>query len=190
MFCRLFYITLLRDPVARYLSEWKHHRVGNHWKDARLYCNGKYVDFFDVHPCFNERTWVDVTFTEFMDCKDNLATNRQTRMLANLTKSSCYDRRALDPRNRTNLILKSALENVEHMAFVGLTEFQDETRKLFEHTFHLKFSKPFRSLIDDEGDELITAQQYSRMMKFIEADVHLYQYAKQLFLERVKRIPS
>lgn len=187
---RYFYITLLRDPVSRYLSEWKHQRLGNHWKDAKLYCNGKYLDFFDVRPCFNERTWEGVTFTEFMDCQDNLATNRQTRMLADLRLSHCYDRRVLKPRERTPLILKSATQNVQHMAFFGLTEYQEETRKLFEHTFKLKFKKPFKTLLDDEADEIVTDKQYSRMMKYIEADVHLYQYAKQLFLERVKRIPS
>lgn len=187
---RFFYITLLRDPVARYLSEWKHHRVGNHWKDTKLYCNGKNVNFFDVRPCFNERTWEEVTLDEFMDCQDNLATNRQTRMLADLRESNCYDRRVVKPRERTNLILKSAKENIEHMAFYGLTEYQEETRKLFEYTFNLKFRKSFLTLNDEESDELVTSQQYSRIMKYIEADVHLYQYAKQIFLERVRRIPS
>ena len=189
-YCRLFYITLLRDPVARYLSEWKHHRVGNHWKDAKLYCNGKNVNFFDVRPCFNEKTWEEVTLDEFMDCQDNLATNRQTRMLADLRKNHCYDRRAVKPRERTNLILQSAKENIEHMAFYGLTEYQEETRKLFEYTFNLKFRKSFQTLNDEESDELVTPQQYSQIMKYIEADVHLYQYAKQIFLERARRIPS
>ena len=176
--------------MARYLSEWKHHRVGNHWKDAKLYCNGKNVNFFDVRPCFNERTWEEVTLDEFMDCQDNLANNRQTRMLADLRESHCYDRRAVKPRERTNLILQSAKANVEHMAFYGLTEYQEETRKLFEYTFNLKFSRPFKTLNDDDDDELVTPQQYSQFMKYIEADVHLYQYAKQIFLERVRRIPS
>lgn len=45
-------------------------------------------------------------------------------------------------------------------------------------------------MLDDESDEIVTEKQYSRMMEYIEADVHLYQYAKQLFLERVKRISS
>lgn len=187
---RYFYVTLLRDPVSRYLSEWKHHRLGNHWKDAKLFCNGRNVHFFDVRPCFNEYTWEGVSFTEFLDCRDNLATNRQTRMLADLRLSKCYDSRALKPPERTKLILKHAIANVEHMAFFGLTEYQEETRKLFEHTFKLKFRRPFKTLLDDESDEIVTEKLYSRMMKYIEADVHLYQYAKQLFLERVKRISS
>lgn len=187
---RYFYITLLRDPVSRYLSEWKHQRLGYHWKDSRLYCSGKYVDFFDLRPCFNEPTWEGVTFDEFMDCQDNLATNRQTRMLADLRLSKCYDRRALKPRDRTPLILQSAIKNLEHMAFFGLTEYQEETRNLFENTFKLKFKKKFKTLLDDETEEVVTEKQYARMMQYIEADIHLYQYAQQLFLERVKRIPS
>ena len=95
----------------------------------------------------------------------------------------------MKPPERTKAILESAVDNVQHMAFFGLTEYQEETRKLFEHTFKLQFKRPFKTLLDDEGDEVISARQYVHMMKYIEADVHLYQYAKQLFLERVKRIP-
>ena len=111
-------------------------------------------------------------------------------MLANLTKSHCYDRRALKPAERTKAILESALENIEHMAFFGLTEYQEETRKLFQHTFNLQFRSHFKTLLDDEGDEVISEKEYARMMQFVEADVHLYQYAKQLFLERVRRIQA
>lgn len=34
--------------------------------------------------CYEAETWENVTLDEFMACKSNLATNRQTRMLAGL----------------------------------------------------------------------------------------------------------
>lgn len=41
-FCfRYFYITFLRDPVHRYLSEFRHVRRGATWKTARLLCQGR-----------------------------------------------------------------------------------------------------------------------------------------------------
>jgi len=37
---RYVYITFLRDPVNRYLSEFKHVQRGATWSTARLKCNG------------------------------------------------------------------------------------------------------------------------------------------------------
>ena len=40
--CRNFYyITMLRDPVSRYLSEWKHVQRGATWKTALHMCDGR-----------------------------------------------------------------------------------------------------------------------------------------------------
>ena len=38
---RYFYITFLRDPVRRYLSEFKHVQRGATWKKSEHKCNGK-----------------------------------------------------------------------------------------------------------------------------------------------------
>lgn len=38
---RYFYITLLREPVARYLSEFRHVQRGATWKGSRHYCKGR-----------------------------------------------------------------------------------------------------------------------------------------------------
>lgn len=178
---RYLYITLLRDPVARFLSEWQHLRSGSHWKDGKLRCAQQEVSLFDLRPCFNELTWEGVTFVEFMDCQDNLARNRQTRMMADLTKSQCYDRRKIKPDVRSRLQLTSALENIANIEFFGLTEYQKETKELFEKTFHVEFQKEFELQSDKEWDEMISEDEFIQMMKYIELDVQLYLYAKSLF---------
>ena len=38
---RYFYIALLREPVQRYLSEWKHVRRGATWSTSRHWCGGR-----------------------------------------------------------------------------------------------------------------------------------------------------
>ncbi|KAI8430083.1 hypothetical protein MSG28_000504 [Choristoneura fumiferana] len=38
---RYFYITLLREPVARYLSEYRHVKRGATWKGSRHWCQGR-----------------------------------------------------------------------------------------------------------------------------------------------------
>lgn len=182
---RYLYITLLRDPISRYVSEWKHQRSGEHWEDAKLRCDGKRVSLFEIRPCFRE-TWLGVSFSEFMDCRDNLATDRQTRMLADLTKSGCYKRGHVDLKERYMLRLKSAIENLGQMRFFGLTTYQKETQKLFERIFHVKFKADFDYLEDSVEDEKVSLDEFIEMFKYIELDVQLYLYAKDMFTQRTK----
>ena len=50
---RYFYITFLRHPVDRYLSEWKHVYRGATWKTAELKCGG--VAWGEVMPkCYGD----------------------------------------------------------------------------------------------------------------------------------------
>ena len=51
-FFRLLYITLLRDPVQRYLSEWRHVQRGATWLAANLRCNGRSATLEEVPFCF------------------------------------------------------------------------------------------------------------------------------------------
>ncbi|KAL4220052.1 sulfotransferase [Mactra antiquata] len=182
---RYFYITLLRDPVSRYLSEWRHQQTGQHWEDAKLTCDGKRVSLFDVRPCFQD-TWEDVSLNEFMECRDNLATNRQTRMLANLSKSECYRRNKMKPEKRAELQILSAIENLDKISFFGLTKYQQLTQKLFEKTFNLKFEKEFHTLDDEVNDIRVSEDEFVHIMKYIELDVQLYLHAKQMFMARTR----
>ncbi|KAL4220020.1 heparan sulfate 6-O-sulfotransferase [Mactra antiquata] len=183
------YITILRDPVKRYLSEWKHVQRGATWKTARLFCNGRSASRDEIAPCYNGTDWSDVTLDEFLDCKDNLARNRQTRMLANLTLINCYNTTGFDVQKRDKIMLESAKENLLNMEYFGLTEFQSYTQKLFEHTFKLKFVAEFSQLPVTHSDRTqITEVQKAKILEQNKLDIDLYQFAKDLFLQRVRKM--
>lgn len=183
------YITILRDPVKRLLSEWKHVQRGATWKTSKLFCNGRRATHNEVVPCFNGSDWSGVTLEEFLNCKDNLAHNRQTRMLANLTKINCYNTTGIDGDKRDQIMLESAKENLLNMAYFGLTEFQLYTQKLFEYTFHKKFNTNFSQLSLTHSDRTpITEAQKAKIADYIKLDIDLYEFAKDLFLQRVQQM--
>uniref|UniRef100_A0A3Q2Z012 Heparan-sulfate 6-O-sulfotransferase n=1 Tax=Hippocampus comes TaxID=109280 RepID=A0A3Q2Z012_HIPCM len=76
--CRNFYyITMLRDPVSRFLSEWKHVQRGATWKTALHMCDGRPPTQDELPACYSGEDWTGVTLADFMDCPSNLANNRQ-----------------------------------------------------------------------------------------------------------------
>jgi hypothetical protein len=56
--------------------------------------------------------WIDVTLDEFADCESNLASNRQTRMLADLALVNCYNKSSMSLEERNKLMLASAKRNL------------------------------------------------------------------------------
>ena len=55
-------MTFLRDPVSRYISEWKHIKRGATWASSRFMCNGKPAFKSEVVPCYDvEKTWEGVS---------------------------------------------------------------------------------------------------------------------------------
>ena len=58
---RYFYITLLRQPIVRYLSEFRHVQRGATWKTARHWCLGRQASSQELPPCyagmFNGEGW-------------------------------------------------------------------------------------------------------------------------------------
>lgn len=52
---RYFYITLLRQPVVRYLSEFRHVKRGATWKTARHWCLGRQATEAELPPCYSGR---------------------------------------------------------------------------------------------------------------------------------------
>jgi len=58
-----------------------------------------------------------------MECPYNLARNRQTRMLADLSIVGCYNS-SLSKTDRDRLMLASAKHNLQFMPFFMLTEYQ------------------------------------------------------------------
>lgn len=58
---RYFYITIIRHPVARYLSEFRHVQRGATWKGARHWCGGIEAN---IPQCYARPNWQGVTLEE------------------------------------------------------------------------------------------------------------------------------
>ena len=147
-------------------------------------CNGKPAN---LPFCYTGEDWSGVTITQFMDCKYNLARNRQTRMLSNLTLINCYNDTDLESGKRDEVMLQSAKDNLINMDYFGLTEFQKYSQQLFEHTFDLEFIEPFAQLPVTHSDKAkLSDKEFARVLELNKLDIKLYQFAKDLFLQRVK----
>ncbi|XP_062848978.1 heparan-sulfate 6-O-sulfotransferase 1-A [Trichomycterus rosablanca] len=180
-----YYITLLRDPLSRYLSEWRHVQRGATWKTSLHMCDGRTPTPEELPSCYEGTDWSGCTLQQFMDCPYNLANNRQVRMLADLSLVGCYNMSFIPEKKRAQVLLESAKKNLRDMAFFGLTEFQRKTQYLFERTFRLKFIRPFvqynstRAAGVDLEDDTIR-----RIEELNDLDMQLYDYARDLFQQR------
>ncbi|XP_069828446.1 heparan-sulfate 6-O-sulfotransferase 3 [Dendropsophus ebraccatus] len=180
-----YYITMLRDPVSRYLSEWKHVQRGATWKASLHVCDGRSPTPDELPTCYLGDDWSGVTLQEFMDCSYNLANNRQVRMLADLSLVGCYNLTFMNESERNDILLQSAKNNLKNMAFYGLTEFQRKTQFLFERTFNLKFISPFTQFNTTRASNVdIDERSRERIKELNYLDMQLYEYAKDLFLQR------
>lgn len=120
-----------------------------------------------------------------MDCPYNLANNRQTRMLADLSLVGCYNVSAMGEEERWAVLLESAKRNLLGMAFFGLTEYQRKTQYLFERTFNLEFIAPFTQLNGTRASSVeVPSETQHRILQLNRWDVELYEYARDLFLQR------
>nr|XP_061826271.1 heparan-sulfate 6-O-sulfotransferase 3-B-like [Nerophis lumbriciformis] len=180
-----YYITMLRDPVSRYLSEWKHVQRGATWKSALHMCDGRPPTRAELPACYSGEDWTGVSLADFMDCPSNLANNRQVRMLADLSLVGCYNMSSVDELERGRVLLASAKANLRDMAFYGLTEFQRKTQRLFERTFGLRFIRAFTQLNGTRAAGVGIGEKVQWRIEGLNAlDVELYDYAKELFLRR------
>ncbi|XP_044267683.1 heparan-sulfate 6-O-sulfotransferase 2 [Tribolium madens] len=188
---RYFYITLLREPVARYLSEFRHVQRGATWKGSRHFCRGRPATDEEIPPCYDGPDWGGVALDEFINCESNLAVNRQTRMLADLELVGCYDRNYMSKADRDRTMLISAKKNLESMAFFGLTEYQKMSQYIFEETFNLRFAVPFEqnnATVSSSTMTTLTAEQATKIEALNSLDIELYKYAKELLFKRFDRL--
>uniref|UniRef100_A0A3Q3JBT6 Heparan-sulfate 6-O-sulfotransferase n=1 Tax=Monopterus albus TaxID=43700 RepID=A0A3Q3JBT6_MONAL len=184
-----YYITILRDPVSRYLSEWRHVQRGATWKASLHVCDGRSPTLSELPSCYSGDDWSGCSLQEFMDCPYNLANNRQTRMLADLSLVGCYNVSAMSEEERWAVLLESAKRNLRGMAFFGLTEYQRKTQYLFECTFNLEFIAPFTQLNGTRASSVdVPPETQHRICELNRWDVELYEYARDLFLQRFQVI--
>ncbi|XP_061571470.1 heparan-sulfate 6-O-sulfotransferase 3-B-like [Cololabis saira] len=180
-----YYITMLRDPVSRYLSEWKHVQRGATWKTALHMCDGRPPTQDELPSCYSGEDWTGVPLADFMNCPSNLANNRQVRMLADLSLVGCYNMSSMSELERGRVLLASAKSNLRNMAFYGLTEFQRKTQYLFERTFGLRFIRAFTQINSTRAASVGISEKVRWRIEGLNAlDMELYDYAKELFLRR------
>uniref|UniRef100_A0A8D0RDI1 Heparan-sulfate 6-O-sulfotransferase n=2 Tax=Sus scrofa TaxID=9823 RepID=A0A8D0RDI1_PIG len=179
------YITILRDPVSRYLSEWRHVQRGATWKASLHVCDGRPPTSEELPSCYTGDDWSGCPLKEFMDCPYNLANNRQVRMLSDLTLVGCYNLSVMPEKQRNKVLLESAKSNLKHMAFFGLTEFQRKTQYLFEKTFNMNFISPFTQYNTTRASSVEINEDLQKRIEGLNfLDMELYSYAKDLFLQR------
>ena len=134
--------------------------------------------------------WEGTSLNEFMACPFNLANNRQTRMLADLTLVGCYNRSAFaDPAERDRVMLQSAMANLRSTVFFGITERQVDSQHLFEHEFKIHFSENFVQRNSTSAYRVSVTDDEMRAIESLNhLDVRLYRYALQLFDQRVRQL--
>ena len=133
--------------------------------------------------------WKNVSLDEFLDCPYNLANNRQTRMVENLSRIGCYKDFARHDSQYQCDMLHSAKDNLTNLAFFGLTEYQLESQVLFERTFGLKFKSDFYQYNHTQSSEVHpTVIQTLQAQRRNSLDMELYRYAKSLCLSKDARL--
>ena len=150
----------------------------------------------------------------FLSCPYNLAADRQTRMLADLTRVGCYNASAMPASRRRATMIADAKSNLRRLAFFGLTERQVDTGYLFERRFGIRFrpnvgngmrrtaESDRNGAVDNHGTSIF--EQYNstratdaaarlsdlelrRIRAANELDIELYDYARQLFDRRLHK---
>ncbi|KAK9879446.1 hypothetical protein WA026_006516 [Henosepilachna vigintioctopunctata] len=190
---RYFYITLLREPISRYLSEFRHVQRGATWKGAQHSCNGRPATEEEIPPCYKGDSWEGVEIDEFVNCESNLAINRQTRMLADLSLVGCYNKNHMSTVDRDRIMLASAKRNLQAMAFFGLTEYQKISQYIFEETFNLRFAIPFEqnnSTVSSTTISFLTPTEAAKIATLNNLDIELYKFAKKLLMDRFERLKA
>nr|ANI86004.1 sulfotransferase [Locusta migratoria migratoria] len=190
---RYFYITLLREPISRFLSEFRHVQRGATWRNSRHWCGGHVATREELPLCYKGDSWKGVTLDQFAACPYNLAANRQTRMLADLALVGCYNMSYMSPVERDRVMLASAKKNLASMAFFGLTEYQKIAQYVFEETFNLRFAVPFEqhnATVSSVTLSMIRQDQLETIRRLNDLDLELYSFAKALMFQRFERLKS
>ena len=190
---RFFYFTNLRSPYERYLSEWLHVARGATWRRYQSTCKQVLQSVRNRSLCHVGATlWMGVTLDKFMDCPYNPATNRQTWMLADLESIGCERLVKASKETINQELLMSAKQNLNKMAYFGLTELRDEVPTGFREVFGLEYSPviTLERVMAVVSEQNISTEQENKIRSLNGLDIQLYDYAKKLFYEKFhKKIP-
>uniref|UniRef100_A0A7E4WCA1 Heparan-sulfate 6-O-sulfotransferase n=1 Tax=Panagrellus redivivus TaxID=6233 RepID=A0A7E4WCA1_PANRE len=189
---RYFYTTFLRDPVSRFISEYRHVERGATWLASRHVCNGKPPTPDQLPMCFDPDVgWEGVPIEEFLSCPYNLAFNRMTRMLADLTLVHCYDHSSMNSSTRDRIMLESAKNNLRNFAFFGIKERMDDSQFMFEKAFNMKFTQSLAQWNKSKSDANgLTPRELQAIRDKNYLDIQLYEFAVRLFDKRLALLKS
>ena len=185
----VFFITIIRDPLSRYVSEWSH-------SVRQIKKIGRNLTIFEASFCNKEKIMENciqdlknINIEQFPECFPNVV-NRHTRLLADydVKDKNCT---LFQAENKMNL-LAIAKKSLEEMAFFGITEYEEKSQKLFEKTFKnslkIDFKVPNRGS-KSAADILIknmSIELRKKINKLNDLDFELYKFAKSLFFSRLK----
>jgi hypothetical protein len=183
------YLTVLRDPVKRFLTEWVRFKHG----EANLGANNCLSNYAKKCEYIYKG---NATLDEFLMCSANLASNRQTRMLASIDPSLCaYLKRSgntMAKKIEDVKLLESAKHTLNYMSYFALAEEPYYSMKLFEKSYSPAFL--FKEInkepvVDASIDLLYDSLSERQLRKIKEAnylDIELYQHASKLFVNKLK----
>lgn len=194
----IYFMTLLRHPVLRYISEYLHFQRGATW-GVRHKCKEREVTDAEMPPCYpgfyDKEPWVNITLSVFLSCKSNWANNRQTMMLADLASVGCFNKSLHTEEERERLMLESAKRTLRQFAYFGITEYIEESEAIFEETFGVKFDerveqRSFSALHSAPMLQSLWSNRnvYQEVANANRLDMELYKYALRLFAVRLKAI--
>ena len=181
----IYYVTILREPVRRYISEWNHLKRGGHaWNRSLNFCNKENF----LNKCLTRNEKIEkISLEDFISCEVNIGNNRQTRMLADYGKDlDC----SLFKEEKRRKLLENAKNILNQLSFFALNEFQHESQLLFEKTFKNQFKFKFKreQSKNETASELVknvNRSIFDRIVKLNDLGLELYEYAKKLFFKRL-----
>jgi hypothetical protein len=188
----IYYFTRLREPIDRYISEWKYISKGLPFniKSYKTFCK------IENDLCFDKDSKVkDLTLERFIKCPTNPANDRMSRMLAyyNYTEGECYGE-GLEP----NEMLERAKKTIDNLYYFAINEYYDESVLLFERTLsgtrsnnkkYFKFAQGSISKHDTFADKHINVLSNETIQMITNnnlLDIQLYNYALGVFMNRLK----
>ncbi|XP_063713921.1 heparan-sulfate 6-O-sulfotransferase 2-like [Symsagittifera roscoffensis] len=201
---RFFYVSVLRDPLTKFLSEWRHVQRSATWKRSNHMCNSQP---HEIRSCYEGEEWSGVSLDEFISYRWNLAFNRQTRMLADLSLVNCYEfityqynttnLNSLSSPDRERLkvlehtMLESSKSNLKRLAFLAILGRSSESHSLISASLGLHFHEgAFGTRTPKSGIVQLEDGVRKRILMLNYLDSELFNFATAIFNERLKLLET
>ena len=112
--------------------------------------------------------------------------------MADLRLVNCYNTTGMSKSQREKTLLASAKNNLERLAFFGITSEQAKSQYLFEDTFNLKFKVPFEVQSQHSKNEIadLDDETLANIKDLNNLDVELFRFAQQLMQSRFNDVRS